>query len=455
VLSAAAALYGLYQWGFGLERSAEFARAHMDAAPPEILERLESGRIFARFPLPTAYAGFLAMALPISVGAALSGRRPARRAVLLWALLALLAANLALTFSAGAMLALALTGAAAVAAGRTRRVTGWLVLAALALALAWGVAAARSEEWRSASPVALRLANWQAALEMWKESPFLGKGFGGYGLEYPRFRRPGMNETLYAHNTYLQHLTEGGLAGAALLGWLLWGWFRKIFRSRGPSALAVEAACLAFLLHNAVDFTFYEPGVAYPFFMLAGMAWRMRHAMPASMAWRMRETAAPAPDGAPSMPRLERAASAALLGVALLAALFVYGGTRLYEEAEFAYRAGESKRVLRYLDWGERLYPLKAEIPIYRAQIRLHGPAPHASAAQRALRDADHAVALNPRTPFYYAVRGRAHLHLGNGRDALSDFETAHRLYPMKPAYREQWEKLRDGIEARREPSSE
>jgi tetratricopeptide (TPR) repeat protein len=443
VLSAAAALYGLYQWGFGLERSAEFARAHMDAAPPEILERLESGRIFARFPLPTAYAGFLAMALPISVGAALSGRRPARRAVLLWALLALLAANLALTFSAGAMLALALTGAAAVAAGRTRRVTGWLVLAALALALAWGVAAARSEEWRSASPVALRLANWQAALEMWKESPFLGKGFGGYGLEYPRFRRPGMNETLYAHNTYLQHLTEGGLAGAALLGWLLWGWFRKIFRSRGPSALAVEAACLAFLLHNAVDFTFYEPGVAYPFFMLAGMAWRMR------------ETAAPAPDGAPSMPRLERAASAALLGVALLAALFVYGGTRLYEEAEFAYRAGESKRVLRYLDWGERLYPLKAEIPIYRAQIRLHGPAPHASAAQRALRDADHAVALNPRTPFYYAVRGRAHLHLGNRRDALSDFETAHRLYPMKPAYREQWEKLRDGIEARREPSSE
>jgi cytochrome c-type biogenesis protein CcmH/NrfG len=192
-----------------------------------------------------------------------------------------------------------------------------------------------------------------------------------------------------------------------------------------------------------VDFTFYEPGVAYPFFMLAGMAWRMR------------ETAASAPSGSPSMPRLERAASAALLGAALLAALFVYGGTRLYEEAELAYRAGESGRALRYLDWGERMHPLKAEIPIHRAQIRLHGPAPHASAVQRALRDADRAIALNPRTPFYYDVRGRAHLRLGNGRDALSDFETAHRLYPMKPAYREQWEKLRDRIEELREQSSE
>lgn len=59
-----------------------------------------------------------------------------------------------------------------------------------------------------------RLAHWQAALNMTREHPWLGVGFGNYEVAYDNYRLINWNEALgHAHNYYLNILAEAGIMG--------------------------------------------------------------------------------------------------------------------------------------------------------------------------------------------------------------------------------------------------
>jgi O-antigen ligase len=63
-----------------------------------------------------------------------------------------------------------------------------------------------------------RLSHWQAALNMAREHPWLGIGFGNYEVAYPTYRLINWHEPLgHAHNYYLNILAEAGIIG--LLGY--------------------------------------------------------------------------------------------------------------------------------------------------------------------------------------------------------------------------------------------
>jgi len=63
-----------------------------------------------------------------------------------------------------------------------------------------------------------RLSHWQAALNMAREHPWLGVGFGNYEAAYPAYRLINWHEPLgHAHNYYLNILAESGIIG--LLGY--------------------------------------------------------------------------------------------------------------------------------------------------------------------------------------------------------------------------------------------
>jgi O-antigen ligase len=63
-----------------------------------------------------------------------------------------------------------------------------------------------------------RLSHWQAALNMAREHPWLGIGFGNYEAAYPAYRLINWHEPLgHAHNYYLNILAEVGIIG--LLGY--------------------------------------------------------------------------------------------------------------------------------------------------------------------------------------------------------------------------------------------
>ena len=67
-----------------------------------------------------------------------------------------------------------------------------------------------------------RLAHWQAALNMARENPWTGVGFGNYEAAYPGYRLVNWKFPLgHAHNYYLNVLAETGMIGLLTYG-LLW-----------------------------------------------------------------------------------------------------------------------------------------------------------------------------------------------------------------------------------------
>jgi hypothetical protein len=154
------------------------------------------------------------------------------------------------------------------------------------------VAVSRGEQFtgseRGLDPLSERVGNWQVAAAQITDHPLAGVGWGGYGAAYTLHQRPGMNQSHYAHNSYMQLAAEGGLwtlpFALVLLGWVAWGLAR---REDGPESWGIHLALVATLVHNLVDFSLYMPGVAVPFFALLGSAAaRSRSRQPAPRAGR-------------------------------------------------------------------------------------------------------------------------------------------------------------------------
>lgn len=443
-VGAALALYGVYQLGFGFEAAMREAAAMPDAHAALAMERLGSGRIFCRFALPATYGGWLILLIPPAMAWTMAQTAPARR-IFGVAVAALLLCNLALTFAWGPVAAL---GVAALPmlwrAVRERRKSA-LVLAGLAAAAAgaYGTWTLRESEIFArpsiAHPVEARLANWEIAAALWKESPWLGKGLGNYGIEYPRLRRRWMNETRYAHNSYLQLLAEAGLAVLPLMGFLLWRWARGFFHRANVMGTGLETGCLAFLIHNAVDFTLFMPGTLLAFAMAAGLLMRRR-------AGDAAEKPAPSPSAggrANVFAAAGRYASMLLLLMSAGTAFFMQKAVLHYENARFAMEGGGSaEEALHEISLSKKFFPWRAEPFIYEARIWLRRH-PFPGALERARANAERAVALNPHMPFYHAVLGKIYLKENDYDRALDAYAQASRLYPVKAQYAWQVKRIR------------
>jgi O-antigen ligase len=93
-----------------------------------------------------------------------------------------------------------------------------------------------------------RLAHWQAALNMSREYPCLGVGFGNYEVAYDEFRLVNWDEALgHAHNYYLNILAETGMIGfLAYIGmWLTIVWIT--WRVRAHPDLLVRSMVVGLL----------------------------------------------------------------------------------------------------------------------------------------------------------------------------------------------------------------
>jgi O-antigen ligase len=80
----------------------------------------------------------------------------------------------------------------------------------------------------------------QAGIQMFFDHPFIGVGIGNYPYTYARYAPPGAERTpRYAHNTYIQILTETGLIGffvfitGILLNFIVLSRIKKITKEKG------------------------------------------------------------------------------------------------------------------------------------------------------------------------------------------------------------------------------
>lgn len=119
------------------------------------------------------------------------------------------------------------------------------------------------------------------AISMFRRKPVLGWGLGTFPTVYPEFRSFYTNFFVNeAHNDYLQLLTETGVAGFAVMLWMLVNLYRTALQKirewmthvTSAMTLACLLGCTGILIHSFFDFNLQIPGNAAIFYVFATLA---------------------------------------------------------------------------------------------------------------------------------------------------------------------------------------
>ena len=124
-----------------------------------------------------------------------------------------------------------------------------------------------------------RLHIWSVTLEIIKNNPLFGAGFGAFGAAYTVYDTMGGIERVeQAHNDYLQVLADGGiialLIGAFFVFWLFRTGLRSIKTKnnyRRGVAIGALSGCFAILIHSIFDFVLHTTAVALLFVTLVSL----------------------------------------------------------------------------------------------------------------------------------------------------------------------------------------
>jgi O-antigen ligase len=138
-----------------------------------------------------------------------------------------------------------------------------------------------------------RLELWLAFLKAVPDFPVLGTGFGTHQYVYQLYYEKDYG-ILYTHaeNSYLQLLTEGGLATAVVVAsafFCLCYWFVSSLRTgtlpgARPCTVAVLSALAASAFHGMVDFVWYLPSHALLLAVMAGLVCALARAQKSARA---------------------------------------------------------------------------------------------------------------------------------------------------------------------------
>ena len=237
-------------------------------------------RMRAYYGSPNNLGLYLGRVIPLAFCLGWFGWRGSRslRAFYIGATLLLLGA-LAITFSGGAWIAVALS-LLLVLAFRNRALFGVAALgvAGLAIALPQFVKLERitSRFDLAQGTSSLRLLIWQAAAKMIQDHPLLGVGLDNFLNQYPRYmlpeawREPALS---HPHNLVLDFWLRTGLLGLAAGAWLLVGFFTagvRVYRSSSDGrtramALGLIAGMLDFVVHGMIDNSYFAVDLAIIF----------------------------------------------------------------------------------------------------------------------------------------------------------------------------------------------
>jgi hypothetical protein len=424
-------IHALAQWGGGLEAT---VAALDDALVPDrdlVIARLREGRSFAAFPTPAALGGFLAIAIPVTLGLAAEARGRSR----VWAggALAVQAAGLAVTASGTAVAALAGGGLVALLRSGRARARWTIALAAGLVVLAAGVVAVRGtsvlDPTDPAGPWRLRAGNVQIALRMAADHPWVGVGPGGYGESFPAYRREGDGESRHAHCLPAEFVAETGLVlgtGLSALFFIVFLGPAWVGTARRPAWETGAAAGLAaFAIHNLMDFTAFLPSILWSAALLRG-----------ALAGPRCTAGAASPRFGPRH-GVAVACAAAAVAITSLSGL----GWNALVASRNAAAMGRLDAAEGLADRSATLVPWDADARILQAEVRWRR-----GDLEGALAAADAAVARAPMRPSARALRARLRLERGDAPGAFADLAEAARMHPARAEYARGRDDVRDAI---------
>ena len=434
-------LYGIYQHFFGFKMLARFLGESGSLFPEIFLRKVESGRVFSTFALPAALAGFLLMTIPLTLFLVVISQSRRSRVFYLF-LLIIQSVGLFLSFSLGALIALFLSLLVVIWFKFRRRLSMVIALSSVFVVAAFiffsyrNIALSRFLD--TDSPLILRWGNWKAALLMIRDHPLFGVGNASFGIAFSQYREWWMNESHFAHDSFLQIVAENGLFALPFLAIFLFLLLKGAVNAENGRASQslkpfVSFSCLTFIFHNLFDFTFYLPSVAFLFFSLCGLAL----------------STAPREDGE----RRRFLDTSRLIFITLVTLSFLFFissflGDSCFESARRSRERGDFQRTDALLMRAKIFNPLKSEYRIYRAQLLVDADN-DAKDQVTALDEARSAISLDPSIPYYYKVLSDISVLRGEPIGAYSAIAKASELYPADESYRKRkdllWKSMKIG----------
>jgi len=124
---------------------------------------------------------------------------------------------------------------------------------------------------------------WKDTWKMVRAHPLAGSGLGAYQAIFPNYaRHDGMYAVNYAHNDYLQAVSDGGMIAGALALWFIVLLGRAVWRATQAEdpleaglALGGGGGLFALLVHSAFDFNLQIPSNALLFVFLSAIVARI------------------------------------------------------------------------------------------------------------------------------------------------------------------------------------
>lgn len=254
----------------------EYAKSG-ETLPPELLKRLEGGRIFSTLFYANSLAGALLLLTPLMLGLIAEARE---------------------RFTSGArwLLGVVVGGTAVACLVWTKSKGGWLlavgmlvvllfqfplrrqlkiaVIGALLLAGGAGFVVRFAGFLQKGAPsVVQRFNYWNAAAGNVAARPILGSGPGTFGKVYARVKPPEAEMARLTHNDYLQQASDSGvIAGGIFLGWVGWVlvWTQRVSRRAAWMRFGLWLGLAGFAAQAFIEFGFYVPATCWCWFGLAG-----------------------------------------------------------------------------------------------------------------------------------------------------------------------------------------
>ncbi|MEJ2697008.1 MAG: O-antigen ligase family protein [Candidatus Sulfobium sp.] len=132
----------------------------------------------------------------------------------------------------------------------------------------------------------LRFDIWRDCVNIVRQFPLTGTGFGTFADIYPRYRSIAAAGPLeHAHNDFMELATDGGIVACALMGWfllaVLYRSLRTFMKRREPYSIYLLAGGLtglvSILIHSMADFNLQTGANGLYFFFLAGLTVSAAH----------------------------------------------------------------------------------------------------------------------------------------------------------------------------------
>jgi hypothetical protein len=248
-----------------------------EGAPPELMKRMASNRIFSTLFYANSLAGALLLLTPLTLGVvadAKVGLTPGAR----WLLGGLIGVGtgLCLVWSgskAGWLLAMGM-GVVWLVRLPIRRYWKVGIISLLIVAGAAGFLARHLGYLKRGAPSAVQRVNyWQAAWHNAVAHPLLGSGPGTFVKVYGQVKAPEAEMARLVHNDYLQQGSDSGFLAAALFLAMV-GFFLVVggraWRGGGWTAFGCWLGLVGLAAQSMMEFGFYVPATAWCWFGLSG-----------------------------------------------------------------------------------------------------------------------------------------------------------------------------------------